>query len=430
MSLSRLISVGAAAAAVALLTAVPESSSGASSAALPQVSQNFKSDAKLTASAPGITPTTIRIGFVTEQTGPAASTFGGGNLGALARFDLQNAEGGIDGRKLVLVPVDDGTIGAKAADQELIENQNVFGIIDISSFAIEGAPYLQQLGVPVTGGAFDGPEWGQQPYTNMFSFLPPLDAPIGGKFYLYNTNDIFMKSIGITKLATLAYGISPSAVQTDVSTLQAGEALGIKGCYTNNSVQFGQSSFTTEALAIANSDCDGTFAALVDSSDVALAAALKQGGVSAKQFFETGYDQTVLNDPASLNALDNVYFPADWNYTDPSPGVAGMVAALHKYDKSLSGIPSGGLTGSYLGADLMIQGLEVAGANPTRASFISGLHKVATYDAHGALQPLGYNHFATVGMFPSKYCNAYVQLKGSKFVTSAKNVCGKLVATN
>ena len=73
----------------------------------------------------------------------------------------------------------------------------------------------------------------------MFSFLLLLDAPIGGKFYLYNTNDIFMKSIGITKLATLAYGISPSAVQTDVSTLQAGEALGIKGCYTNNSVQFG-----------------------------------------------------------------------------------------------------------------------------------------------------------------------------------------------
>ena len=39
-----------------------------------------------------------------------------------------------------------------------------------------------------------------------------------------------------------------------------------------------------------------------------------------------------------------------------------MVAALAKYDKSLSGIPSGGLTGSYLGADLMIQGLEVAGS--------------------------------------------------------------------
>jgi branched-chain amino acid transport system substrate-binding protein len=401
-----------------------------SGAALPAVDQNFSSKVPLTASGPGVTPTTIKIGYITEQTGVAASSFAGGDAGALARFKLQNDQGGVDGRKLELVAVDDGTIGPKAAAQQLVENDGVLAVIDFSSFAIGGAPYLQQQGVPVIGAAFDGPEWGEQPYSNMFSFMPPLDTSVGGKFYTYDTPEIFLKSIGVTKLGTLAYGISQSAIQTSKSAVEAGKAHGITGCAADNSVQFGQSSFATEALTIRSKGCNGTFAAMVDSSDVALSAALKQAGVTAKQFYETGYDQGVISDANSANALNGDYFPAPYDFTEPSPAISSMLAALHRYGPTFTGLPSEGVYGSYLAADLVIKGLEVAGANPTRQSYISNLHTVTGYTAGGIIPAIGFTGFATVGMFPQQNCSDFVQLVNGRFKVAGKHVCGKLVATS
>jgi branched-chain amino acid transport system substrate-binding protein len=408
------------------------SSPGASSSAgLPVVNQHFSASGALTASAPGVTPTTIKIGYITSQTGIAASSFKGGDAGAIARIDLQNDQGGVDGRKIVLVAADDGTIGPKAAAQQLIENDGVFGIIDYSAFVVGAAPYLQAQGVPVTGGGFDGPEWGQQPYTNMFSYTAPLYTPVGGKYYTYDNTERFLKSIGVTKLATFAYGISESSIQSNKSSVEAGEPLGISECYVNNAVGFGQTSFPTEALAVGQKGCNGTISAMVDSSDVGLSAALKQAGVTAKQFYFTGYDQSVLDDPNAAQALDGAYFPAAPNFTNPDTATAEMVDALTKYEPTVTGIPSLGVYGSYYAADIMIKGLEVAGANPTRASFISALRGVSNYTGGGLFSPgISFTGFGTTAMFPAQGCNDFVQLQGDKFVTVGKNVCGKLVATS
>jgi hypothetical protein len=78
----------------------------------------------------------------------------------------------------------------------------------------------------------------------------------------------------------------------------------------------------------------------------------------------------------------------------------------------------------------MIEGLRVAGQNPTRQSFITNLRKVDSYDGYGAYNPpLHFTGFGTVAMLPTKGCSDYVQLKDGKFVTAKKNVCGKLVKT-
>jgi branched-chain amino acid transport system substrate-binding protein len=400
--------------------------------ALPDVNQNFKASGPLTASAPGITPTTIKLGYVTSQTGIASSTFKGGDAGAKARIDLQNEQGGIDGRKIELVTADDGgALGPKGAAQELVETEKVFGVIDLSAFVVSAAPYLQQAGVPVTGGAFDGPEWGEQPYTNMFSWAPPVYTPFNGKYYTYDGVPNFLKSLGVTKLGALAYGVSQSAVQSSKSVLEAASPLGISTCYQNGSVGFGQTSFTTEALAIQQKGCNGTIASMVDASDVGLSASLKQAGVDAKQFYYTAYDQSVLDDSNASTALDGAYFPATPNFTNPTVGTQQMVNAMRKYAPSIKGIPTLGEWGSYWSADVMIKGLEVAGQNPTRQSFITNMRQVAGYDGNGLYSPgtLSFTGFGTVAMFPPQTCSDYVQLKNGEYVTVAKNVCGKLVAT-
>ena len=303
------------------------SSSGSSVSGLPDVTQHFTGGGGLTASAPGITPTTIKLGYITSETGIAASSFKGGEAGAIARIDLQNAQGGVDGRKIVLVTADDGTIGPKAAAQQMVENQGVFGVIDLSAFVVGAAPYYQQEDVPVTGAGIDGPEWGQQPYTNMFSFGPATYTPFGGKYYTYDSVAMFLKSLGVTKLAAFSYGISESSIQSNKSTLQAAAAYGISNCYEDNSVGFGQVAFTTESLAVQRAGCNGIISTMVDASDVGFSAALKEAGVSAKQFYYTGYDQSVLDDSNASTALDGDYFSAAPDFTDPNAGTQGMLAA-------------------------------------------------------------------------------------------------------
>jgi branched-chain amino acid transport system substrate-binding protein len=116
------------------------------------------------------TSSPITIGIVTSLTGPASANFTGAVQGAQARFDLQNAQGGVNGHQLKLLSGDDTSSpsGAETAVGELVQERKVFGLIFISDLTAAGAYRLpQQLGVPVVGFPTDGPEWAEQPNTNM-----------------------------------------------------------------------------------------------------------------------------------------------------------------------------------------------------------------------------------------------------------------------
>jgi branched-chain amino acid transport system substrate-binding protein len=120
------------------------------------------------ASAGGKAP--IMIGYITDETGAASSTYINAIEGAQARIDAQNAIGGVNGHKLELVAEDDqSTSTGNSTAAHLLVSKGAFGIIQIDSGAFGSARYLNQLGVPVVGVSVDGPEWGQQPNTNMFS---------------------------------------------------------------------------------------------------------------------------------------------------------------------------------------------------------------------------------------------------------------------
>jgi branched-chain amino acid transport system substrate-binding protein len=388
----------------------------------------------LTTSAPGVTSNTISIGYITSLTGLASSTFADGAAGAMARIDQQNAAGGVDGRKLKLVVKDDAsslTTDATAASELA---GSTFGVVDFSAFTFAGAPALQKAGVPVTGDEFDGPEWGQQPYTNMFTWGPPAYNTFGGKYYTWTDIGNFMKSIGVTKLSNLAYGISPSATQAAKNSAFAAGAAGVANpdCFDDFNVTYGTLDFTADALAIKHAGCNGLEAPMEDNSDVALAAALQQGGAaSVKQIYFTGYSQDVISDAGANQQFQNAYVVAGFNFTQPNAATKSMITNLKKYDPAYSGgLPDLGLYGSYISTDLMIKGLELAGKNPTRTGFISALRKVTNYTANGLFPtPVSFGHFATVGMLPKTECTYVVQLKGKKFVVAngGKLVCGKLV---
>src|SRR6516162_7315696 len=111
--------------------AVAACSSSSTSSSSPG-SGSSSSGAALTASAPGITATTITIGSHQPLTGPAAPGYSEIAPAANAYFSYVNANGGVYGRKIVYKYLDDGYDPTKTASvvHELVLQDNVYAIFN------------------------------------------------------------------------------------------------------------------------------------------------------------------------------------------------------------------------------------------------------------------------------------------------------------
>ena len=102
-----------------------------------------------------------------------------------------------------------------------------------------------------------------------------------------------------------------------------------------------------------------------------------------------------------------------------------MQAALEKYAHfKPNQFPSFNQYESWLGADLMIKGLELAGHNPTHASVISALRHLNAYNGNGLLSET-INYSTIFGHDLPKSCGWYMIAEKSGFVpSSSQPTCG------
>jgi branched-chain amino acid transport system substrate-binding protein len=367
----------------------------------------------------------ITLAMITSLTGPGSSEFNAAPAGFNARIALQNAEGGVNGHKITGMVLDDQTSPSAVATavQDALA-KGAFGIVSISPlfFLADKAP--QQQGVPVTGGFFDGPEWGTQPFTNMFasdvgSVDPkyPVNTAIGG----------FMKAHGGTVVCSYGYGISPSSTRSAVGTVDSFVHAGGKEGVLDTSIPFGSVAMTTPALVAKQKGCNSFYAGLDDNSNFALAEALKQSGVKPKvTVFPTGYEPSLVNSTA-WSSVQGGYFETEFRPFDlPNAGTKQMQSALEKYAHfSASEFPNFSQYESWLGADLMIKGLQMAGKNPTRSGVISALRSVKSYNGNGLL-PENINYTKDFGKDLPQSCGWYMLAEKSGFVPSSSSpYCGK-----
>jgi branched-chain amino acid transport system substrate-binding protein len=111
---------------VAALAVAACSSSSSSS------TSSTSSSAALTASAPGITPTTITIGSHQPLTGPAAPGYSEIAPASTAYFDYVNAHGGVYGRKIIYKYLNDAYDPTQTASvvRQLVLQDNVYAIFN------------------------------------------------------------------------------------------------------------------------------------------------------------------------------------------------------------------------------------------------------------------------------------------------------------
>lgn len=204
------------------------------------------------ADAPGVTATEIKIGHTAALSGPAAQ------YGLLARanaafFKMINEQGGINGRKVNLLVVDDEYVPNKSfeAVRKLVEQEDVafmYGSFGTPSNSAQ-APYLNRQSVPHLFLGTGADKWGDQkalPWSMGFqpSFRQEariytkhilqanLDAKIGvlyqnddfGRDYLKGVQDVLGKSQSNKLVKAVSYETSDATVDSQVVSLQAAGA--------------------------------------------------------------------------------------------------------------------------------------------------------------------------------------------------------------
>ena len=252
-------------------------------------------------------PAPITIAYITDLTGEGAAENSASPAGFEARIDLQNAEGGVNGHKLVPLVIDDQTSPSEITTAVQDADSRAFAIVAQSPVFFLAAKYPQEAGMPVTGSYTDGPEWGTKPYTNMFA---SDEGSVDPKYPANTTIDIILKAHGGTVLGAYGYGISPTSTRAAEGDAEAAIHLGLKVGVLNTTVPFGSVAFTSDALVARQDHVNALVPSLDNNSNYALAEALKQAGVKLKAvLFATGYEPDVIHSPA-WSALQGDYFDA------------------------------------------------------------------------------------------------------------------------
>jgi branched-chain amino acid transport system substrate-binding protein len=132
---------------------------------------------------PGTSASEIKVGQTIAYSGPASAY---GQLGKVedAYFRSINAKGGINGRKIAFVSLDDGYAPPKAVEnvRKLVESDNVALVFNVLGTPLNMAvrPYLNQKKVPhlfIAAGATDFNNPAKFPWT--MSWQPNLQAEAG-----------------------------------------------------------------------------------------------------------------------------------------------------------------------------------------------------------------------------------------------------------
>ena len=182
----------------------------------------------------------------------------------------------------------------------------------------------------MTGTYDDGPEWGTQPYTNMFA---SDEGSVDPKYPVNTEIGDFLKAARghgarLLRLRHLAV-VQPGRHRHRRESFQhAGGKVGV----LDTTVPFGSVDFTADALVAKQDGINAMVPAMDANSNYALATALKQAGVKLKAtLFATGYEPDVINSPVWSTLQGDYFFSPFRPWSLPNAGTEQMQAAMEKY---------------------------------------------------------------------------------------------------
>jgi branched-chain amino acid transport system substrate-binding protein len=336
-----------------------------------------------TASAPGVTPTSILAGNVSGLTGAVSDSFTPGYQAVQAVFDAINRYGGICGRQLQLKVEDDQqNSSTNNADVEALIPQVLAFVGSLSDADNGGVAAMEAAGTPDLGPAIN---------TNR-SNAPVYWSATGGSVVVRNGRALIgngwvlgLKQYGDlpSSIAILSYSI-PISAQAGQEFATVFQDEGVHICYSNYSIPpapgLQMSSIVT---TMAQDGCQGVYTTMDVVGNADMLRDMQQQGYHPKLISTTyeGYtpDQISLAGNAAAQGLDvNL---SSVPLTSSAPGIGIYTSEMNTYEPGQP-LTEFGLE-AWADAELYVYALLKAGRNPTRASLTSALAAVSNWTSDG-----------------------------------------------
>lgn len=337
----------------------------------------------------GVTESTIKVGILGSLTGPAA-IWGTGNLaGATLAFEEVNAAGGIHGRKIEFVSIDDETSAPKgmAAFSRLVESEEVFAVVGPTSSAV-GVPLLGQLAeseVPVFISIFSSPAMTEPPVRNIFRAGVINDRMQGRAIAKYLVEG-GSKRIAILRQSD-EYGANGGKSVADKL-----QELGVEAVATEI-FNAADTDFSSQILRIRSAEPDA----------IVIYGYPAAGAILTRQIRDLGLTAKIIGSSASANAnYPSMVGPAAAGVelvsnllVLPEQDVEPMISfrkAFQERFPDLARQERPGLSDilGYGGALTFIEGLRRAGPDLTRDGFIAALETLDGFES-GVTVPAYFN---------------------------------------
>jgi ABC-type branched-subunit amino acid transport system substrate-binding protein len=330
--------------------------------------------------APGITAKTVTVGSISDISSPVPGLFEGSKIGTEAYFAYINSQGGVNGRKLVLNAADSAFSSGTIANEAASIAKNDFAFVGGFSL-LDGAekPAIDAGKVPVvtqvlTPSLFEDP--------NVYSAVPMVNnGDISGPFkWLKAKYPENVKALGM-----IGDNSTASVVAVEQTYRALTESLGYKWIYSRDA-SYTESSFLPDIIKMKNLGVKLVFVPTQQGAYVVnIAQEMKQEGldallVSGANAYEKNFDPGAAGDGTLITGVYALYMGED----------AKNVPAVATFDKWAKKVdPSTQLDiytlDAWINAQLFVQALKKAGANPTRGSLDAQLDKITAFNASGLM---------------------------------------------
>ncbi len=371
----------------------------------------------------GITDTSVKVGGIVWM-----GQFGGIEAGVAARLDRANSEGGVNGRTIDLVAVeDDGNESAAnlAAAEQLVRQEEVFAILPMQSSAIGAVDFLIEEQVPFFG-------WGVNPAFCRndigFGITGCVSDPKLERGSNAMGTALKQRFDGDTDKSIAILAEDNDSGRGGIVLLQNSlEAIGFEVVYAEGAVPAPPTAvgdFTPFVNSLVESDAGGPpdmiMLQLSTTNAISMADALQEryDGLVITPF----YDPRLVGSPAFDGHLVlTQMLPYEW--ADENEALATMIEDLDAYDaangtETLHSLP---VAAGYWAADFFLSVLEATGEDLTVETFLAAVNGGFEWEAPGVIGPSTWpeNHGYPVP------CAALSLVEGGEYVRDTPLVCGE-----
>ncbi len=331
--------------------------------------------------AQGVTQNQILIGSSGPLTGPVAP-YGAINEGANAYFNYINAKGGVNGRKIKFIMLDDQYLPEKAAaNAKQLAADKVFATVSTVGTASSEAmdPILQKANIPITG---------------ISSGSSILSSPVETGRYAYPPT-YTMEGHAVVKFAAVQNHVKTLGVFYQNDDFGKEELAAISSEAKKDGVKIvaeipynvTDTDYSTYALNMKAKNPDAVFEAAVPGP-----AAQFMKGIAELNWHPEQYLSFTSADPSMFklagSAFNHVYVTF-WQPQLDSPKTKDFVAEFKKdypnQEPTLNGLEG------WAEAQILVHALEACGNNITVANFDKQMDSISNWTGAASASPITYS---------------------------------------